>query len=141
MKEKLLVSACLLGVPCRYDGRSVPAEAVEAIFDKYEIVPFCPEIYGGLTTPRAPSEIVGEKVINREGIDVTDNYNRGAAAALELCRKMNIKKALLKEKSPSCGKGRVYDGSFTGTLTDGNGITVKLLLENGIEVFGESLFE
>lgn len=136
--EKLLVSACLLGVSCRYDGRSVPCDGIIELLGKYEAVPFCPEIYGGLSTPRSPSEIVGDKVINKEGKDVTENYNKGAAEALRICRLLGIRKALLKEKSPSCGKGKVYDGTFSGAFKEGNGITVKLLLENGIEVFGES---
>ena len=83
MKEKILVSACLLGMPCRYDGKSKPHEAVIALKEKYELVPFCPEIYGGLETPRTPSERVEDRVIMKDGRDVTENYMRGAASALD----------------------------------------------------------
>ncbi len=139
--EKLLISSCLLGISSRYDGRSkaVFTESEIAILSKkYELVPFCPEIYGGLPTPRVPSEIIGDKVIMKDGTDVTENYNKGAAEALYLCKLLGIKKALLKERSPSCGVGKIYNGSFSGTLTDGNGVTAELLLKSGIEVLCES---
>ena len=136
--ENLLISACLLGIPCRYDGRSVKAVDVSALREKYNLIPVCPEIYGGLPTPRTPSERQGEKTVMRDGADVTENYLRGAAAAYDLCLELGCKKALLKEKSPSCGKGKIYDGSFSGTLTDGNGVTAEYLIARGIEVFGES---
>ena len=138
MKEKILVSACLLGLPCRYDGKSKPCDAVIALNEKYELVPFCPEIYGGLETPRTPSERVGGRVIMKDGRDVTENYMRGAHSALELCKTHGIKRAILKERSPSCGSGEIYDGSFTGTLQKGNGVTADLLLESGIVVVGEA---
>ncbi len=141
MKEKLLISACLLGEPCRYDGRSVYNERIGALSEKYELIPICPEVMGGLPTPRTPAEIIGERVINKDGIDVTDNYQRGAKAALEIAKKNNVKLALLKERSPSCGRGKVYDGSFCATLTDGDGVTAELLLSEGIEVLGESSLE
>jgi uncharacterized protein YbbK (DUF523 family) len=139
--EKLLISACLLGVASRYDGRSVekltPAD-LDRLTERYALVPFCPEVYGGLTTPRLPSEIRDGGVFMVDGTDVTDNYNRGAEQTLRLCEKLGIKKALLKEKSPSCGKGEIYDGSYSGVLTEGDGVTAALLCANGIEVFGES---
>ncbi len=138
---KLLISACLLGLACRYDGESRPCSDVEHLAAKYEFVPFCPEIYGGLSTPRLPCEIVGERVIRRDGADMTAQYQKGARQALELCRKLGCKVALLKEKSPSCGCGRIYDGSFEGRLADGDGVTAKLLKENGIKVYGESQIE
>ena len=138
MKEKILVSACLLGLPCRYDGKSKPCDAVIALNEKYELVPFCPEIYGGLETPRTPSERVGDRVIMKDGRDVTENYMRGAHSALELCKLLGIKRAILKERSPSCGSGEIYDGRFTGTLQKGNGVTADLLLESGIVVVGEA---
>ena len=135
----ILVSACLLGVPCRYDGRSVPCEAVvKAAQRGVHLIPFCSEIYGGLPTPRTPAERVGESVVNRDGVDVTAQYRRGAEEALRLCRMFHCAHAILKEKSPSCGSGRVYDGTFTGTLTDGDGVTAALLKANGIEVIGET---
>lgn len=138
MKEKILVSACLFGLSCRYDGKEKPDERVIALKEKYELVPFCPEIYGGLETPRIPSERVDDKVIMKNGRDVTENYKRGAEGALYLCKTMGIKKAILKERSPSCGNGKIYDGSFSGTLKDGDGVTAELLKKNGIEVFCES---
>ncbi len=139
--EKILISACLLGISSRYDGKSkktVDGETLEKLSSKYELVPFCPEIYGGLPTPRVPSERMSNEVFMKDGTCVTDNYNKGASEALLLCRTLDIKKAILKEKSPSCGKGQIYDGSFTGTLTEGNGVTTDLLLKNNIEVFTES---
>ena len=139
--EKILVSSCLLGLKTRYDGRSVPCEEVLALSEKYTLIPFCPEIYGGLPTPRVPSERVGERVIMKDGRDVTENYFRGAMGALELCRMMGIKRAILKKKSPSCGKGRIYDGSFTGTLTDGDGVAAELLIAHGISVYSEDEIE
>jgi uncharacterized protein YbbK (DUF523 family) len=140
VKEKVLVSACLLGIKVRFDGKSKANEELIEKLNNYEFIPVCPEVWGGLTTPRVPSEIINDKVINKDGIDVTDNYMRGAIETLELARKFNIKKAILKSKSPSCGKGKIYDGSFTGILVDGNGITTRLLIENGIEVLSEDEF-
>lgn len=134
----VLVSACLLGVACRYDGKSKPVKTVLKLADKVNLIPFCPEVYGGLTTPRLPSEIVGDKVLHNDGTDVTAQYKKGAEEALRVARLYNCRYAILKEKSPSCGKGRIYSGNFDRTLVDGDGITAKLLLENGIKVFGES---
>lgn len=135
--EKIIVSACLLGVSCRYDGKSVPCPEVIALLDKYILIPVCAEILGGLPTPRSPAEIVGDRVINKDGIDVTENYMRGAREVLRLCRLYGVKKAILKEKSPSCGSKLIYDGTFSRTLKDGNGICAALLRENGIEVVSE----
>lgn len=138
--ERILVSACLLGLKVRYDGKEkTNEELVEKIKD-YDFIPVCPEIFGGLSTPRVPAEIRENKVINKEGIDVTSNYNRGAEEVLKLAKKFNIKRAVLKSKSPSCGKGKVYDGSFSGNLVDGFGVTAKLLMDNGIEVLSEDDF-
>ena len=140
--KKLIISACLLGESCRYDGKSKPCEAIEELKKNYHLIPVCPECMGGLPTPRPPAEIQADgRVVNREGRDVTANYRAGAEATLEIARREGCTLALLKEKSPSCGKGRIYDGSFTGTLTDGNGICAALLTENGIEVLGESEVE
>lgn len=140
-KEKLLISACLLGVGCRYDGKRVKKITVESLTERYELIPFCPEIYGGLPTPRVPSERVGDRVFMKDGRDVTEEYNRGACEALALCRELGISRALLKERSPSCGNGMIYDGSFTSTLVEGMGVTAQLLDREGIEVFGESEIE
>lgn len=136
--ENILVSACLLGVSCRYDGKSKPNENVTALKDRYNIIPVCPEIMGGLPTPRTASEIQGSQVVMGDGTNVTKEYRKGAEEVLRLCRLFGCKRAVLKEKSPSCGCGKVYDGTFSGKLIDGNGITAKLLMENGIEVFGET---
>ena len=134
MKEKILVSACLLGTNCKYSGGNNYSEEVMEYLKDYEIIPICPEQLGGLPTPRPASEIIEDKVINNEGTDVTYNYQNGAEEALKIAKLLGIKKALLKAKSPSCGNGKIYDGTFSGTLIDGDGITTKLLKENNIEV-------
>ena len=136
--ENILISACLLGIGCRYDGKHKANSEVLSLGEKYNLIPVCPEIYGGLPTPRVPSERIGDKVMMKDGNDVTENYKRGAMEALELCRIYNIKTAILKERSPSCGKGEIYDGTFSGTLTERDGVTAELLIANGIRVLGES---
>ena len=135
--KKLIISACLLGVPCRYDAKSKPILGISELESIATFLPICPECDGGLPTPRVPAERVGDRVINREGGDVTEAYQRGARAALELARRNGCRVALLKAKSPSCGKGQIYDGSFSGSLTDGNGVCAELLLQNGVRVFSE----
>ena len=137
MKTKILVSACLLGTPCRYDGRNVPVESVIALENDYELIPICPEVCGGLSTPRVPSERINDRVINKDGCDVTANYEKGARVTLDLCKKHGIKVAVLKEKSPSCGSEFIYDGSFSGKLISGEGVTAEFLRKNGITVLGE----
>ena len=135
---KIIVSACLLGEPCRYDGKSKPCQAVLGLQKNCELIPVCPEVMGGLPTPRPASEIQSDgSVLNCEGKDVTEEYRRGAETVLQIARQNGCGIAILKEKSPACGKGRVYDGNFTGTLTDGNGVCAELLTKNGILVFGE----
>lgn len=137
MKEKILVSACLLGVDCKYSGgNNYNEKVIEYIKDK-EVIPVCPEILGGLSTPRPPSERIGSKVINNQNIDVTKEYTKGAQQALLLAKLFNVKKALLKAKSPSCGKGSIYDGTFSSVLIEGNGVTTDLLEANGITVITE----
>ena len=137
MKERILVSACLLGVNCKYSGGNNYNEKVIDYIKDYEVIPVCPEIMGGLSTPRPPSEIIGNKIINNIGVDVTNEYTKGAEETLKLAKLFNVKKALLKAKSPSCGNGKIYDGTFSGILTTGNGVTVNLLKDNGIEVLSE----
>lgn len=134
MKEYVLISACLLGVNCKYNGENNYQEEVEEIIKEYNVIPICPEIYGGLSTPRIPSEIKDNKVINKNNEDVTKYFVKGATETLKLAKMLNVKKAYLKAKSPSCGAGKIYDGTFTNTLTEGYGITAKLLKENGIEI-------
>lgn len=134
---KILVSACLLGTPCRYDGKSKPNEKVISLRGKYELIPACPECLGGLATPRLPAEIVGTRVVRCDGKDVTDEYNLGAQKTLEIARKNDIKIAVLKSKSPSCSNKEIYDGTYTRKLISGKGITARLLIENGIKVLDE----
>ena len=140
--KKLIISACLLGEPCRYDGKSKPCQDIQKLKGDYLFLPVCPECMGGLPTPRPPAELQWDgRVVNREGIDVTAQYRKGAERVLEIAQREGCEIALLKEKSPSCGKGMIYDGSFTGTLISGNGVCVDLLTQNGIKVFGESEIE
>lgn len=139
--EHLLISACLLGLRCRYDGESRPIMQMVALMEQYHLVPICPEQLGGLPTPRDPAERQGSTVRTRAGADVSEQYSRGAQQALHLARLYGCKAAILKERSPSCGSGEIYDGSFTGRLTDGDGVTAALLKENGIAVYGESEIE
>lgn len=136
--ENLLISACLLGVRCRYDGEGQPTLAVEALMERYHLIPVCPEQLGGLPTPRMPCERVEGIVQAKTGEDMTAQYLRGAEQALHLARRFSCRKAVLKERSPSCGSGEVYDGTFTGTLVPGDGVTAELLRKNGIAVYGES---
>ena len=139
--EKLLISACLLGVSCRYDGKSKPIENIEKLMEKYELIPVCAEIFGGLPTPRVPAEIIDGKVFTAEGKDVTEEYLKGAEEVLRLGKIFGAKKALLKERSPSCGSGIIHNGKFDGGLVPGFGKTAALLIGNGFEVFGETEIE
>ncbi len=132
--KKILVSACLAGVPCRYDGGAKPCPAVLALLRDERALPLCPEEMGGLATPRDPSEIVGDRVLSRSGRDVTEAFRRGARACLEAAREHGCTEAVLKSLSPSCGSGLVYDGTFSGNLRPGDGVTARLLKENGIRV-------
>lgn len=133
----VLVSACLVGVNCKYNGGNNYNEKIMELVKNGEAILVCPEQLGGLTTPRNPSEISNGKVIMNNGHDVTSNFNRGAKEVLELAKRLNIKKAILKSKSPSCGHGLIYDGTFSGKKIIGNGITAQLLIDNGIEVITE----
>ena len=132
----ILISACLLGQKCRYDGKDKNKTDLSAL-EGHKLIPVCPEVDGGLPVPRPAAERVGSLVINKEGTDVTAEYTKGAELALQTAVKNNCKIAILKAKSPSCGKGKIYDGSFTRTLTDGNGVTAELLQANGITVYTE----
>lgn len=136
--ENILISACLLGLPCRYDGRSVEYTEIEKLKKKYNLIPICPEIYGGLPTPRVPAERTGGRVINKDGTDVSENYKRGADAALKLARDLDCKIAVLKERSPSCGSHEIYDGGFQKKLIHGMGVTAELLASCGIKVLSEN---
>ena len=138
---RLLISACLLGCRCRYDGASKVQPLAEALAQRHELVPVCPEQLGGLATPRPPAERQGDRVVTETGTDVTAQYRRGAEEALALCRMLGCEAAVLKERSPSCGCGQIYDGTFTGTLMDGDGVTAQLLAQQGIPIYGETQME
>ena len=125
-KKPLLVSACLLGVSCRYDGESKPCDYVIKLREKYILIPICPEEDGGLPTPRTPSERVGDKVLMKDGKDVTENFKKGAEYALKKAKDFGCTMAILKARSPSCGSGKNYDGTFSGTLIDGDGVCAEL---------------
>jgi len=133
----ILVSACLLSEPCRYDGKSKGDERVIALKEKHNLIAVCPEILGGLDTPRIPCEIVRNRVISKNGEDKTFEYTLGAQKALEIAKENNCKYAVLKHKSPACSPDGVYDGSFSKTLVDGMGIAARLLAQNGIRVICE----
>lgn len=138
---KLLVSGCLLGLCCRYDGASKTHPLAVELLAGHSVIPVCPEQLGGLPTPRPPAERQGERVVTAGGADVTAAYRQGAEEALRLCRLFGCQAAVLKERSPSCGCGQIYDGTFSGALTAGNGVTAALLLKHGIPVLGESHIE
>lgn len=139
--EKILISACLIGDKTKYDGKSNYHPLVKELLEKYELVPFCPEVEGGLPTPRQPSEIVKDRVMSSQGKDVTNNFVSGAKKALMICQYLGIKTAILKEGSPSCGLNQVYDGTFSGKKIKGSGITAQLLIKNGIKVITENDIE
>jgi uncharacterized protein YbbK (DUF523 family) len=145
--EPILVSACLAGCKCRYDGGADLTKKVSDLVAEGRAIQVCPEEDGGLPTPRPPAEIVGgdghdvlagrARVMTADGRDVTDIYLKGAEIALEAARAAGVKKAVLKSRSPSCGKGVVYDGTFSRTRTQGDGVTAALLTQNGIQVVTE----
>lgn len=137
-RPSVLVSACLLGAECRYNEKGVLDENVKTLMEVADLVPVCPEIFGGLPTPRVPAERTGSQVVTRDGADVTKQYEKGAREAGRLAKLFSCSCALLKERSPSCGHGRIYDGTHSKTLTDGDGMTAEYLIAQGIPVFGES---
>ena len=131
---KIMVSACLLGENCKYSGGNNRSEKVLAYVRGHEVIPVCPEVMGGLPTPRLPAEIVHGEVINKEGVSVDRQYRLGAAKALEIARREKIDLAILQSRSPSCGVKQIYDGTFTGTRIPGQGICAGLLMKNGFAV-------
>lgn len=131
---RILVSACLLGVSCRYDGHSMPDPKILALARGHTLIPLCPEQLGGLPTPRIPSEYDGQTVRNREGKDVTSEFRRGAEECVRLTKLLHVDLAILKDKSPSCGVGMRYSGRFDKILTQGDGMTAELLKKAGIPV-------
>ena len=141
-KERILVSACLLGVNCRYDGKNGENGDILSLMESYELIPVCPEQLGGMETPRKPSERQksdgGVSVKNSAGEDVTEYYVKGAEETLKIARLYGCRYAILKERSPSCGSDLIYDGTFSGNKIPGEGVTAELLKKNGITVTGES---
>ena len=135
-----LVSACLCGENCRYDGKTTLSEKVKRLVDEGIAIMVCPEVEGGLSIPRYPCEIKEGRVLNTHNEDKTEAFKAGAEKTLEIAKKHNIKKAILKEKSPSCGSNFIYDGTFSKKIIKGQGITVKLLRDNGIEVISDEEF-
>ncbi len=135
--ENILVSACLLGINCKYNGGNNYCEKLQLISDRYNFIPICPETFGGLESPRAPAEIVGDKVFLKTGEDVTKQFKVGAEMSLSKAKEHNCKLAILKERSPSCAPNCIYNGCFDGTVIKGQGIAAKLLLENGIRLYSE----
>lgn len=134
----ILVSACLLGLCTRYDGESKPHEGVLKLAQKHTLIPVCPEQLGGLTTPRPPAEIQEDgRVINVLGEDVSAAFKLGAQIALSIAQSTRCVFAVLKSRSPSCGKGQVYDGSFQGRLKEGNGVFAALCMQNDLPVYTE----
>jgi len=140
-KKCILVSACLLGVPSRYDGKSKTNNLAIQLVEFFNVIPICPESDSGLPTPRDPSEIVGDKVLSSKGKDVTSFFERGAQMALAQAKKYNVQLAVLQEKSPSCGFKSIHNGLFDGGMVKGQGLTTKLLLENNIQVIPDTNLE
>ena len=142
-----IVSACLAGIDCTYRGGNKRDPAVARLVKTGRAIPVCPEVMGGLTTPRENAEIVGgggeevlagaARVISKSGRDLTQNYMRGAAMILAIAQRSGARRAILKSKSPACGRGRIYDGTFRKTLTKGNGVLAALLLTHGFTVLTE----
>ena len=138
MKEKLLISSCLLGTNVKYNGKNNYVEGIYKLKDLYDLVIVCPEVMGGLSIPRIPSEIINDEVINKEKINVTKEFNKGKDIVLDLVKKYDIKKALLKDGSPSCGSTYIYDGTFTGKRIKSLGITSRFLKELNIKIYTEN---
>lgn len=136
--EKLLISSCLIGNNTKYNGKNNYIKKIEQLKLKYELIPICPEVLGGLSIPRDPSEINNDKVISINGKDVTKEFNIGANKALNIALLNNIKYALLKDGSPSCGNTYIYDGTFKNNKIDGIGITTKLLKSHNIKIYNEN---
>ena len=135
--EKILISACLIGDKTKYDGKSNYNPKIQDLLEKYELVPFCPEVEGGLSIPRDPSERRNEKVITKEGRNVIKQFEKGAELALNICQYLGIRLAILKENSPSCGVNKIYNGKFENKLVPGSGVTTELLKRKGIKVISE----
>ena len=136
-KKIILCSACLLGINCRYDGKNKLNKKVLKLAKKGILIPVCPEILGGLPTPREPSEQKGERVITKSGKHVSKYFKKGAREVLKIAKLFNIKEAILKQESPSCGSGKIFDGTFSGKIKKGDGVTTALLKKHKIKVISE----
>jgi uncharacterized protein YbbK (DUF523 family) len=130
----IIVSGCLAGLHCRYNGEAKPNEDVMRMVAEGRALPVCPEQLGGLSTPRLPAEIIDGRVYRKDGMDITEEFQKGAKEALNLAQMVGANRAILKAKSPSCGSGKIYDGSFSGVQVNGNGVFAELLKNNGFEV-------
>ncbi len=147
IQPPVMVSACLLGHKCRYNGKSCYLPVLISSMKQYQVIPVCPEVLGGLPIPRSPLEISNGDgydvwagsalVVNQDGVNFTYEFQKGALETLNLCRKHGVKMAVLKEKSPSCGSKRIYDGTFSTRLIPGSGVTASLLKKEGIKIFSE----
>ncbi len=135
---KILVSACLLGENCKYSGGNNKCDAIIELGKKHKLIPICPECFGGLPIPRVPSEIKDGRVYSKNGEDLTAAFEDGAEKSLYVAEESGCQLAILKERSPSCGFGEIYDGSFSGKIIRGNGITAQLLYDHGIAIIGET---
>ena len=137
----ILVSACLMGIDCKYNGGNNKIEMLNELLKDETLIPVCPEQLGGLKTPRNPSEIImidgNQHVVDKKGNDVTLQFIKGAEETLKIAKIYSIKKAILKSRSPSCGSKKVYDGTFSGNLVEGEGVTAAFLRSNNIKVFNE----
>ncbi len=136
-KNPVLCSACLLGVRCAYDNEIHSSKKALELVDEENLIPICPEQLGGMETPRTAAEINDDQVITKDGENVTEPFKKGAREVLKIAKLLGAKKAILKQRSPSCGCGQIYDGTFSKNVISGDGITTRLLKENGIEVISE----
>lgn len=136
--ENIVVSACLLGENCKYNGGNNLCSELVKLRDKYNLIPICPETFGGLKSPREPAEIFGNRILLKSGEDVTSEFCKGAKISLEIAKEHNCKYAILKERSPSCGVNFIYDGTFSNNIIKGMGITAKLLSDNCIMLLSEN---
>jgi len=139
LREKVLISACLAGINCKFNGENnlLDSGILDEISKKYHLLFVCPEVFGGLGTPREPAEMKDGLVVTKTAKDVSENFKFGAEICLKIAKLNGCKKAILKARSPSCGSGQIYDGSFSKKLIFGDGVAAKLLKENGILVFSE----
>ncbi|MFA7129385.1 MAG: DUF523 domain-containing protein [Sphaerochaeta sp.] len=140
-KQPILISACLVGVCCRYDGKSTLIDHIEQLKKQYHLIPVCPEVYGGLPTPRESAEKIEKRVVTASGLDVTDSFTKGSLQCLQLGLLLGCKKAILQDRSPSCGYGKIYDGTFSGRTIKGNGLFAELLEKQGFLIVSSSQIE